>query len=212
MALSGLLSGVVFHDELFFELDRDLVAERKLHESTLHLAEIDRQVFRSGSCRSDCFLDLHVFLGLFTNGNHVASLDEAARREATNTVHSEVTVCNVLTGSENRTGKTHAEDDCVKTSFEQDHQVITCRTFTTVSFLVCLGKLSFGNVVGETKTLLFDQLLLVNGSRLLAGLTMLARCEVAAVESLLSLLRNGNAERACYFTFRSAEGGHVIPL
>jgi hypothetical protein len=28
----------------------------------------------------------------------------------------------------------------------------------------------------------------------------------------LSLLRNGNAERACYFTFWSTEGGHIYLL
>ena len=37
---------------------------------------------------------------------------------------------------------------------------------------------------------------------------MLARSEVAAVESLLGLVGNGNAQGACYFTFWSTEGGH----
>ena len=37
---------------------------------------------------------------------------------------------------------------------------------------------------------------------------MLAGREVAAIESLLCLLRNGDSEGARYFTFWSTEGGH----
>ena len=118
----------------------------------------------------------------------------------------------VLAGGENRASKTHTVDESVKTGFEKNHQVITGRTFTTVSFLVSLGKLSFGDVVGETETLLFDQLLLVHRSGLLAVLTMLAGSEVAAVERLLSLLRNGNAQGTGDLAFGSTEGGHIIPL
>jgi hypothetical protein len=44
-----------------------------------------------------------------------------------------------------------------------------------------LFQLSFGNVVSETETLLFYELLLVNGSRFLAVLTVLSRRKVATV-------------------------------
>ena len=170
-----------------------------------HLAGVDGKIFRSGRSVGDGFLDLHVFLGTFTHGDHVASLHETAGREATDAVDGEVAVSDILTGSEDRTGKTHAEDEGVKTGFEEDHQVVTGRTFTTVGFFVSLGELSFRNVVGEAEALLFDQLLLVHGSGLLAVLTMLARCEVAAVKSLLGLLGDGNAQRTGDLAFRSTE-------
>ena len=207
MALSGLLPGVVFHDELFFELDRDLVAERELHERAFHLASVNSHVFRGSRSVSNGFLDLHVFLRAFANCNHVTGLDLARRRVAADTVHGEVTVSDILASCKNRASKTHAVDKGVKTGFEQDHQVVTSRTGATVGFVISLGQLSFGNVVGETQTLLFDELLLVHGRRLLAGLAMLAGCKVTAIESLLSLLRDGESERTGYLTFWSTERG-----
>lgn len=211
-ACGGLLPGVVFHDELFFELDRNLIAERELHERTFHLGLVDGEVFRSFRSVCESFLNLHVFLGTFTEADHVAGLDLTSRGEATNAVDSEMAVSNILAGSEDRAGETHAVDESVEASFEDDHQVITSRTGAAVCFIVSLGELSFRDVVGEAEALLFNELLLVNGGRLLASLTMLARCKVTAIESLLSLLRNGKAERTGYFAFWSTEGGHVIPL
>ena len=117
-------------------------------------------------------------------------------------------VSDILTSSENRASKAHAVDEGVQTGFEQDHQVVTSRTGATVGFVISLGQLSFGNVVGETQTLLFNELLLVHRRRLLAGLAMLAGCKVTAIESLLSLLRDGESERTGYLTFWSTERGH----
>ena len=149
-----------------------------------------------------------MFLGAFANSDHVAGLDLAGGRVAAHTVHGEVTVSDILTGCKDSAGKTHAIDERVQTGFEQNHQVVTSRTGATVSFGIGLGELCFGNVVGETQTLLFNELLLVHRRRLLAGLAMLAGCKVTAIESLLSLLRDGESERTGYLTFWSTERGH----
>lgn len=203
------LARVVFHNQLFFELNGDLIAERKLHERALHLACINSQIFRNSCASGQCFLNLNMFLRLFANSDHVTSLELTRRREAADAVNGEMTVSDILTSSKDGASEAHAEHCCVQAGFEQDYQVITCRTGATVCFGISLSKLSFGNVVGEAKTLLFDELLLIHRSGLLAVLTMLARCKMTTVESLLSLLRNSKVQGTGNLALRSTERGHI---
>ncbi len=147
-----------------------------------------------------------MILGTFPDGNHVTGLDETARGEAADAVHGKVSVGDILASGKNGAGKTHAIDQCIQSGLEKDHQVVTGRTFATVGFGISLGHLGFGNVVGEAKTLLLDKLLLVNGSGLLAILTMLTGAEVATVENLLGLLSDGEPERTGDLGFGSTIG------
>lgn len=201
-----LLTGIVFHHELFLELNRNLTTERSRYEFAFHFVLIHSQIFRSCRRIVDGFLDLDVVFGTFADGDHVAGLYESARRIAADAIYGEMAVGNILACGKNGARKTHAEDEGVQAGFEKNHQVVACRTVTTVGFGISLCHLGFGNVVGEAETLLFDKLLLVNGSGLLAVLAVLTGTELTTVQNLLGFRGDCKPERAGNLGFGSTIG------
>lgn len=197
------LAGVVFHHQLFVQVHRNLFAQRSAHQLAFELGLVDLQVNRSFRSAGNGFVDLHVGLGAVAQGDHITDLDGTAGGKAALAIDLEMAVGNVLTSSKNGASETETVDEGVNTGLEDLEQVVARRTVAAVGFVERLFELGFGNIVGELQTLLFDKLLLVNGSGLLAVQAMLSGGEIAAIQNFLGLGSDSEPERAGDLGFRS---------
>ena len=85
---------------------------------------------------NESFLDWKKILCLGSNSDNIAALYAIRRNVNTLTVNGDVTVTDSLTSLFTCTSKAKAEDDVVKTSLKDAHQVVTSNAWVLLSHLI----------------------------------------------------------------------------